>query len=271
MPGHTALMAGWGGNASDVWGRKQLYAGGGGNYLMLTPDKVGIATSYGGAVSTTLPPGWRYGIKYGNTNYGAALFETPIVLDGAPVGAGAVRQTIAFVAQANTSLLSPGIADHAIVGCRHPGVPYTSHGMYQNRSDALLVGGAGIWGLVQAPCTIEGIEGASPDNVWPMTIGQAYYGLSATDEALFVLESLQYDTVPWFRFRVLNRVSTVYDSGARYPTGSTFTSSHNNVLIAGVNMDDSLAFRFAIFKMWSFMHPRDTEVPISVIRDTIGY
>lgn len=264
---HATLFNG--GTVPDEWGRQRLYLGQSGNYLVLTPDLVGTATSYGGAVSASLPAGWRYAKKYGAVNYGAALYDTPMQLLGVPAEAGAVRQTVAFVGRANQFLLNPGIADHIVIGARHGGLDYTGWGC--NRSDAILIGGAGIWGLSKPPCTIEGIEGGAFDNVWPMPIGESYLGLSPVDEAMFVYESLQYGNNPVFRFRVMNRVSTLYDSGARYPTGTPFTNANNCVLLAGVNMDDTYTYRFAIDRMWSFMHPRDTEVPVSVIRDTIGY
>lgn len=253
--------------SADPWGRKRLYAGGSGNYLVATPNLVGQSNSYSGPVSATLPPGWAYAKKSGVTNTGAAVYPMPELTAG---GVESMRHTIAFVAQGNSPLYTNGIADHVVVGARHRGGNWNAPP--DNRSDAMLVGGAGIWGVHGGHANIEGIEGGAGglSNTWPMDPDR-YLGLTSVDENLFVLESLQYGSSPVFRFRVYSRTSLLYDSGARYPTGTAFTTAHNAVLLAGVNMDNSYLFRFAIFRMWSFIHPRDTEVPISVVRDTIGY
>lgn len=277
MAGHTALMAGWRPVASppptDPWlkYRTTMYVGTAGQRLALMPGIAGLSNSDTGLINATLPAGWRYGYKGASINYTVALFDTPLVVDGVAMNAADVRQTVAFVGVPNGDLMTPfdgtGIEDHAIFACRHPGTPY--YNWKDNRADALLLGK--IYGRDKL-MTIEGIEGGTlGNNVFPIPTADEYRSLFGGDYWLFVIESLQYGTSPTCRIRLYGRANLVWDSGARGPTGSAFTNANATFACSMINMTDTNSARFNIQAMYSWMHPRDTEIPIASIRDAVGY
>lgn len=275
MAGHTALLCGWPRIAAapqaDQYGTVVLYnTSDGSERFRLRGDACGIVpNSNASNVIGALPPGWAYGRRpNGTTNFPVGVIGTPWKLNGVSADFSSVRLTVAFRMECSTQLVNPANDNHVVVAARHKGTQYVQ--WKDNRSDAVLIGS--IYGRGSL-MTIEGIEGGASDNVWPLTQAQEFRQVLYGSAEGVVLESLQYGSSdPRARIRYINaRNGVVYDSGISPNTGSAFTASHASIIVSCVDMLGSAptAQWMDIFKMVYFMTPRDTEVPLSVIRAAI--
>lgn len=278
---HAALISGayTAPPPTPTYNKVRMYRSPGGNTaFVLRGDKAGVMTTPSSTGSVgTLPAGWRQGSAYGSPRPQVGIYDTPFILNGVVVPFDTVRQTITAKFVATASLFDLAYNSHVVIAARHKGLPYSGYG--DNRSDALLTGAIGAVDGLPARAnllTIEAIEGkpaSTPGTVWPISYGQEYYSMSGGPMVAWgvVLESLQYGTTnPTARIRLYNDQGYLwYDSGPVQYTGTPFTAANASVIVSCVDMGGTNTPYLALANITSFMTPRDTEVPQSVLLDEI--
>lgn len=275
---HASLIFG-GAPVPPAYTKTRLYRSPGGvAAFVLRGDKAGVMTtpSSSGTVGA-LPAGWREGSAFGTPRPQVGVYDTPFVLDGVAVPFDTVRQTITAKFVATASLFDLAYDAHVVIGARHKGTPYATYG--DNRCDAMLTGAIGAVDGLPARAnllTTEAIEGkpwTNPGTIWPIPYGQEYYGMSGGPLAAWgiVFESLQYGTTnPAARIRLYNDQGILwYDSGPAQYTGTPFTSANASVIVSCVDIGGTNTPYLALANITSFMTPRDTEVPQTVLLDEI--